>query len=142
MRLLASSSVHTLVIEARAKLGMTQREFSDAVESSVRTVARWEDRASSPLPPQLHAEGLGASSPAFDRVRVALRAAFGHARDLCLDPGDVAEALAPATLAPSDVGAPAKPPALSVPKQPPETAASLETARTARRASRRLRKRK
>ncbi len=54
MRLLASSSTQTLLIKARQKLGMTQREFSVAVGSSVRTVARWEDNTSSPAPWHLH----------------------------------------------------------------------------------------
>jgi transcriptional regulator with XRE-family HTH domain len=205
MRLLASSSVRMLVIEARGKLGMTQREFSDAVDSSVRTVSRWEDGASSPSPPQLHklaallhrvhpalahdaailggktleelglvepppptpppapapvppaptlptrvlvdavvfaaAEALEASPAAFDRVRSALRAAFAHARDLRLDPGDVAEALGTPPPAPSGMDAPTEPPLLNEPKPPREAAARLKAARTARRASGRQRKR-
>jgi hypothetical protein len=41
------------------------------------------------------AESPGASLFSFDSVRAALRAAFAHARDLRLDPADVADALAP-----------------------------------------------
>jgi transcriptional regulator with XRE-family HTH domain len=170
MRLVASSSAQVLLLEARQKLNMTQREFSDAVGSSIRTVGRWEDGSSSPgpwhfhklaallhpvdrgraydaallggktleelglveLPPPAAAaaqsaaasprqppaaagtpaaalptrvlvdavlfaamQALGGSPPTFDGVRAAVHAAFAHARDLRLDPADVATALAP-----------------------------------------------
>jgi DNA-binding XRE family transcriptional regulator len=170
MRLVASSSAQVLLIEARQKLAMTQQEFSDAVGSSVRTVARWEDGSSSPGPWHYHKlaallypvdgarahdaallggktleelglvesrppaaaapqaapaspprspaasatlapalptrvlvdavlfaaiKELGAAPATADSVRAAIHAAFAHARDLRLDPADVAMALAP-----------------------------------------------
>jgi DNA-binding XRE family transcriptional regulator len=54
MRLIASSSPEVLLIKARQKLSMTQSEFSSAVGSSVRTVARWEGRRASPGPWHYH----------------------------------------------------------------------------------------
>jgi ribosome-binding protein aMBF1 (putative translation factor) len=167
MPLLASPSAQVLLIQARQKLAMTQREFADALGSSVRTVGRWEGAESSPAPEQYHElaallgpvdparahdaavlggktleelglveppppamatpqtamaalapqpatpapalptrvlvdavlfaaiDALRASPAAFDDVRAALQAAFAHARDLRLDPADVASALAP-----------------------------------------------
>jgi len=54
---------------------MTQREFSDAVGSSVRTVARWEDKSSSPAP--WHLEKLAALLHPVDRALAHDAALFG-----------------------------------------------------------------
>jgi hypothetical protein len=54
---------------------MTQQEFSDAVGSSVRTVARWEDGSSSPGP--WHYHKLAALLYPVDRARAHDAALLG-----------------------------------------------------------------
>jgi transcriptional regulator with XRE-family HTH domain len=75
MRLLVSSSQQELLIVARQKLGMTQRRFSDAVGSSLRTVARWEGGNATPSPAQHHK--LAALLYPIDRARAHDAALFG-----------------------------------------------------------------
>lgn len=108
MRLLASSSQQSLLIKARRELGMTQREFSDAVGSSVRTVARWEDNSSSPAP--WHFEKLAALLQPVDR-------ALAH--DAALFAGKTLEALG-LVQPPPRVSAPQA--AASLHRPPPEPA--------------------
>jgi transcriptional regulator with XRE-family HTH domain len=45
--------VRTLVVLAREKLGMTQKEFGEALNASHRTASRWDAGQSSPYTPQL-----------------------------------------------------------------------------------------
>lgn len=196
MRLLVSTSERELLIAARQKLAMTQRQFSDAVGSSLRSVARWEAGNATPSPWQHHKlaallypvdrarahdaalfggktleelglvepppapapaaqsasastaqpsataqvpeaalptrvlvdavlfaaiDALGAAPATFDAVRSALHAAFSHARDLRLDPADVAKALSTPTV-PETEAAPV-PPALRASGSPESSTA-------------------
>ncbi|HEY1692471.1 MAG TPA: helix-turn-helix transcriptional regulator [Polyangiaceae bacterium] len=53
-QLRVTRNVYELVSRGRMKLGMTQRELADAIESSLRTISRVEAHRSVPSPPQLH----------------------------------------------------------------------------------------
>lgn len=54
MAYLVSSNPRQLVVLARRKLGLTQKEFAHAIGSSHRTVVRWEADRSSPADFHLH----------------------------------------------------------------------------------------
>jgi DNA-binding XRE family transcriptional regulator len=48
MGFVAVRSVQELLIKARLKLGLTQREMADRMQSSLRTVTRWEAKRATP----------------------------------------------------------------------------------------------
>ena len=100
MPALVSSSPQLLLLKARQKLGMTQKEFSDAVGSSVRTVARWESATAAPSP--WHYRKLAALLGPLDREL---------ARDAATLSGEAIEEAAAPARSPQASASPGSPPA-------------------------------